>query len=281
MSVRSSVYEFPEEHGRTYHRFKEGNLQHHLFTLLLRGLSRAPIEDLPGGLHNVLDFATGTGIWAIEFANEHPSAVVTGTDLSPIQPDFVPANCLFVVDDAEDPWEFSQQFDYIHGRMLVTCFKSHLEVFKSAFSSLRPGGYIELQDLCFPTRCDDGTWDGTAYKHWMGLIMAGAEALGKDWSRVPKYKAFLQEAGFVDVVEEKYDIPIGTWAKGKINKTLGTWCRADTLGVLQGLSLAVLTKGLGMSVEEVEVLLVDVRKNVNNNNIHLYMTTYVVYGRKP
>lgn len=51
---------------------------------------------------NVLDIATGTGIWAIEFgklvlfakiffssfiiAQQYPTATVLGTDLSPIQP---------------------------------------------------------------------------------------------------------------------------------------------------------------------------------------------------
>jgi ubiquinone/menaquinone biosynthesis C-methylase UbiE len=27
----------------------------------------APIEDMPGGVNNVLDMATGTGNWAIDF----------------------------------------------------------------------------------------------------------------------------------------------------------------------------------------------------------------------
>jgi hypothetical protein len=41
------------------------DLQHHLFVMSLHGvLHLAPIN---AGLHNVLDFATGTGIWAIEF----------------------------------------------------------------------------------------------------------------------------------------------------------------------------------------------------------------------
>lgn len=34
----------------------------------------------------MLDIATGTGIWAIKFAQQHPQATVIGTDLSMIQP---------------------------------------------------------------------------------------------------------------------------------------------------------------------------------------------------
>jgi hypothetical protein len=44
------------------------DLQHHLFLLTLDGeLYNAPLKDLSGGLHNVLDIGTGTGIWAIDF----------------------------------------------------------------------------------------------------------------------------------------------------------------------------------------------------------------------
>jgi hypothetical protein len=60
------------------------DLQHHLCRLTLHGKSHlAPIKP---DLQNVLDFGTGTGIWAIEFAEEYPSANVLGTDLSPIRP---------------------------------------------------------------------------------------------------------------------------------------------------------------------------------------------------
>ena len=55
------------------------DLQHHAFRLTLDGaLYRAPI---PKDIQNVLDVGTGTGIWAIEFAEEHPSAKVLGVDL--------------------------------------------------------------------------------------------------------------------------------------------------------------------------------------------------------
>jgi methylase of polypeptide subunit release factors len=48
----------------------------------------------------VLDLATGTGTWAIEFGDKYPEAEVIGTDLSPIQPAFVPPNVRFFIEDS-------------------------------------------------------------------------------------------------------------------------------------------------------------------------------------
>jgi hypothetical protein len=42
-----------------------------------------------------------------------------GTDLSPIQPDQVPSNVRFVIDDAEEQWAFNQKFDYVHVRVMI------------------------------------------------------------------------------------------------------------------------------------------------------------------
>ncbi|RDW60299.1 hypothetical protein BP5796_11905 [Coleophoma crateriformis] len=298
ISAQSRHCDGLEQNARTYHRFKEGkyhlpndeveknrlDLQHHLCCLAFESHYLAPIENLNVGLHNVLDFATGTGIWATEFAAQFPDVVVVGTDLSPIQPEHVPANCHFEVEDAEDTWNFAEKFDYIHGRMLVTCFQSHLKVFGSAFDSLRSGGYIELQDVSFPFLGADDRWNGSAFQHWMKLLMDGSKALGKDWNRVPRYKGYLEELGFVDVVERRFNCPLGTWAKGKKNKILGTWGRENILSGLGALSMVVLTKGLGMTAAEIELLLVDVRNDINKDgeqSIHLYAPMFVVYGRKP
>jgi methylase of polypeptide subunit release factors len=77
------------------------DIQHQLFVLTLHGkLHLAPLSKQ---IHNVLDIATGTGIWAIDFgmyagipqvihaklceAIKYPTANVLGTDLSPIQPE--------------------------------------------------------------------------------------------------------------------------------------------------------------------------------------------------
>ena len=47
-------------------------------------------------------------------ADEFPDAHIMGTDLSPIQPSWVPPNCEFIVDDVEAPWNWDAPFDVIH-----------------------------------------------------------------------------------------------------------------------------------------------------------------------
>ncbi|KAE9370618.1 S-adenosyl-L-methionine-dependent methyltransferase, partial [Stipitochalara longipes BDJ] len=293
-SVRSSLYEYIEENGRKYHRYKAGtymlpndeseqdrlDLQHHLFLLGLHGrLYLAPIED--GPLHNVLDVATGTGIWATDFASTFPAAHVRGTDLSLIQPPHGLPNCRFEIADAEDEWSFSNPFDYIHGRALMTCFKDHVPVFKSAFDALRPGGYFEMQDAAIPFRSIDGSMKGTAFERWLGLVKEGTHALGRDFGKVPNYKSYFEAVGFVDIVEKQFAWPIGSWAKDPRMKMLGAWVQEDVLTGLHGWSAAVLTRGLGMSSQEVETLLTEVKSDINSNWLHTYIPIFIVYGRKP
>ena len=91
----------------------------------------APIGTDP---HKVLDLGTGTGIWAIDFADEFPSAEVIGTDLSAIQPSWVPPNCKFEIDDAEADWTWSENtFDYIHNRNFVCAIRDWPKLIQKTF----------------------------------------------------------------------------------------------------------------------------------------------------
>jgi hypothetical protein len=89
----------------------------------------------------------------------------------------VPHNCRFEVDDAEDEWTYSQKFYLIHGRTMVTCFKDPITVIKSAFNSLAPGGYLEMQDVILPMRAIDDTLNGTVIHDWTVRSMEAAENL--------------------------------------------------------------------------------------------------------
>lgn len=145
-SLSSSVRDYMFENGRRYHRFREGrynfpndepeqdreDMKHTCIKLLCQGqLYFAPLEE--GRVHNILDIGTGTGIWAIEMGDQFPSANVLGIDLSPIQPEWVPANVHFEVDDAESQWAHPPDyFDYVHMRHTVMAIKDWPNLYRTA-----------------------------------------------------------------------------------------------------------------------------------------------------
>jgi len=93
------------------------DLMHGLFALINDNkLHLAPIGASP---QRILDVGAGTGVWWIEMGDLYPSAEIIGIDLSGDMPAFVPPNVKFEIDDAEEPWTFSQLFDYIHTRYMT------------------------------------------------------------------------------------------------------------------------------------------------------------------
>ena len=119
-------------------------------------------------------------------------------------------------------------------------------------------------------QCIDDSLNGTALQRWNNLLLEGVSKMGKNGLACAKYKSQMIEAGFVDVEERKYVLPGNPWAKGEEQKILGTMQMTNILDGLHGFSISVFTKVLGMSVEEVELMLVDVRRDLKDRNIHFY-----------
>lgn len=69
-------------------------------------------------------------------ADSYPNARFDGMDLSPIQPDWVPENVSFMVDDIEHEsgWTYPEnKFDYIHVRHLIHSIKDRREMWKRIY----------------------------------------------------------------------------------------------------------------------------------------------------
>ncbi|RDW69194.1 S-adenosyl-L-methionine-dependent methyltransferase-6 [Coleophoma cylindrospora] len=295
-SIRSSILKYREENGRTYHAYKDGaylfpndekeadrlDLQHHLFNLTFENkLFIAPIpKDKP--LHRVLDAGTGTGIWAIDFADEHLDSQVFGIDLSPIQPSFVPPNLEFQVDDLEAHWSFSSPFDFIYARMMVGSFASFPRFIGQAFENITPGGYLEMVDICFPIQMNDGAFpEDSALRKWSDLFSEACTKLGRPANSAALYKEQFEAAGFTNVVEKKFIWPQNQWPKDKKMKELGMWYLENMGGDLEGLSVGLFTRVLGWEKLELDAFLAKVRSEMKDTKLHAYWDIYVVYGEKP
>ncbi|KLU81407.1 hypothetical protein MAPG_00497, partial [Magnaporthiopsis poae ATCC 64411] len=78
-----------------------------------------------------------------------------------------PPNAIFEIDDLEEAWTFSFKFDYIHASMMTGAFRDWPRFIRQSYEFLAPGGYLELQDIDFPVRCDDDSLPAdSALKQW-------------------------------------------------------------------------------------------------------------------
>ncbi|EME48302.1 hypothetical protein DOTSEDRAFT_42524 [Dothistroma septosporum NZE10] len=296
-SLASSIFGYTYENGRRYHAFREGNyllpndaeeqdrldLHHHIFRLAVRGsLHRAPIGP---DIKRALDFGTGTGIWAIDLADERPECEVVGTDLSPIQPGWLPPNCKFYVDDVESEWTWmpNEAFDYIHARGMGGSISDWPLLYSRIFSHLKPGGWLEMQEYAawISSHDDPDLTKAPHTKQWQELIDEASLKFGKRMNVAHEQKGWIEAAGFVDVVDDVVEVPIGPWAKGAKLKEIGRYQREHMNACIEAFTLAPLTRILGWRAEEAQVLMAGVRAEFNNPKIHLLTVFHYVYGRRP
>lgn len=119
-------------------------------------------------------------------------------------------------------------------------------------------------------------------QYW-GLINEGLQRLGIDFHACAggKIAAMMRDAGFENVQERIFHVPLGTWAKHPDLKRVGEYWRHILLEGAQAIALGPLTRGCGWTREQVEVFLIEVRKAYFDNGCLMYMPMYVTYGQKP
>ncbi|TVY27816.1 Secondary metabolism regulator LAE1 [Lachnellula hyalina] len=280
-SLSSSIMNFKYENGRRYHAQDDTqyflpnddiendrlDLFHHLLTLRCDGqLFLAPIGSNP---QRILDLGTGTGIWAIEIGDAYPSASVLGNDLSPVQPNLVPPNVSFEVDDIERPWEFSRPFDFIHCRYLAGSIVDWPRLVAQAFQFTKPGGWVEFQDFDMQFYSTDGTFvPGSPPNVWTDEVIAAIKVFGREPEPGPKLEQWVRDAGFENVNHRLIPIPVGMWPKDKRMKEIGACDLSMFLEGLEGISLRAFTNARGWSPEEVLAFLPSVRKALCNKRTH-------------
>ncbi|KAF5010819.1 hypothetical protein FDECE_3028 [Fusarium decemcellulare] len=202
------------------------DLQHHLFLLTLDSKLGLSPPNLPRHkVKRVLDLGTGTGIWAMDFGDEHPEAEVEAMVLK------------------------------IMMNFSVTNWTGYL---RKGFENLAPGGYMEVQEIDAFHCSDDGTLTKDhALFRWCDHLRDAAGKLGRPYEKTENLKRFMAEVGFTDIHETLFKWPINQWPKDKRFKELGAWHNENSSSFLEAATLAPLTRGLGWSAEEVRTFLTE------------------------
>ncbi|CAI6101412.1 unnamed protein product [Clonostachys chloroleuca] len=294
-SIQSYVYRYEEKYGRTFHNYNQGSyiypndereqerldLVHNAYTLALQGrLCLAPIESNKRSLR-VLDIGTGTGIWAIDFGDKYPGASVCGVDLSPIQPEFVPPNVRFYVDDIEQNW-IGSSYDYIHCRNIAGSITDWPALVGRIYSHLKPGGWAELQETRnTPYSEDDSLKADNALLELMDNLEMAHAKIGRILDPAPRFKIWLERAGFHPVKVRKFKLPVGMWPKEDRLKAIGACMAQNFVDGVDAFTAKPFRDTLGWPAEEVEVLNMLVRHAARNKSVHAIFDFVVVTAQKP
>lgn len=257
--------------------------RHHIFTLSLGNkLYLAPISS-SGPPQRALDVGTGTGIWAIDFADQHPNCQVIGTDLSPIQPGEVPPNLQFEIDDCCSEWVYTKEsFDFIHVRCMYGSIADWPAFYNECMKHLKPGGWIEQVELSVEPKADDDTVPpDSIFAKWGKVSLEAGDAFGKTLRCVDESRQGIINAGFEAVQEHRFKLPIGPWSKDKRLKEIGLYNYHHWSQGIEGWCMFLLTNYLRWSVQEVQVYVAQMRSMLNNRSVHAYHDASCVYGRKP
>lgn len=81
----------------------------------------------------------------------------------------------------------------------------------------------------------------------------------------------LEDLGFVDVVQLNFQVPLSQWVPDPELKKLGDMVQKVLVdNALRPISMGTLGAGLGWSTSRIDALLVDVVKDLANQDFHVY-----------
>ena len=196
------------------------------------------------------------------------------------------------IDDCTQEWTFLENsIDYVHIRWLLGSVIDWPALFKQAYKSLAPGGYIESQEPSASIVSDDGSvHDKSAMTQW-----------GKFFVEDDIQKKAVEEAGFVDIKEIKFKVSqntacletlvrvllilhtqtlVGTWPQDPKLQEIGTYMRFTLLQDIEG-SVNFMADLAGWTRENIKVYAAHFRRELLSKDSHPYFWQKAVVGRKP
>ncbi|EXA30578.1 hypothetical protein FOVG_18066 [Fusarium oxysporum f. sp. pisi HDV247] len=216
-----------------------------------------------------------------EFADEHPGLEVTSIDLTPLAPHDVPPNLSFQTVKSLDLQTFKKSSrDFIHLRDLKGRISDWDEFAKEIFDVLTPGGVAEFHEGTIEFKAKVGLPGTSCMKRWGDLFRkAGAERGARfDVIESEILLHSLRAAGFIDIMEYPYDVPIEPREQqGK----LGQLAWLESVDDIEGSILRLAVENLGWSEERCYMFAAGLRNELKKTTVKPYMTRLAIVCKKP
>ncbi|CAE6460621.1 unnamed protein product [Rhizoctonia solani] len=271
-------------HGRQFHRtdgnyslpndekeFNRLNDQFQALKLIAGSNYTAPLPQLNSGEgpKDILDIATGSGIWVIELAREFSQARVVGIDLS--KPGFfgqgVPQNASFIVADITKRLPFEDaSFDVVQMR-IVPSITERTSLYQEIHRVLRPGGIIQLVEAHLiasrkgvrpPALKDINKAVARGGFMYQDGNKPPLDENGKPefWFMASRIAPALRAAPSIwtNVSEKQIRVPVGVWASDEVGQEAGRLMKRQIVEMYKGLRPNVIDVG-GMGTDEVDELI--------------------------
>ena len=117
---------------------------------------------------------------------------------------------------------------------------------------------------------DDSIARSPMHTMFCGLIVEASRKYGKPVPHHTQYKKWIEGAGFVDVREYLFKIPINTWPKNKQLKEVGKYQLLNYTEGYEAIGIGLFTRTLNWQPTEFQVLLARLRQELKDRTIHAY-----------
>lgn len=112
----------------------------------------------------------------------------------------------------------------------------------------------------------------TALYRFYELVDQASRKAGRFLTLEQPFAELLQGAGFTVTDNTKLKLPLGSWPADKKFKELGLWWGVVARTGFEAYGLALLTRALGMEVDEVKKLTGQCEAEVMGRKVHAYGT---------
>ena len=158
---------------------------------------------------------------------------------------------------------------------MVGCFTDAewAELYKQAYQSLKPGGWIEHTEWSLEVRNEIETLDQCVWV-WKDVFVQAGPKTGRSFEITDKRDAWLRDAGFPDLVKKKTPLPLGTWPADPNLKEIGRFNLAHMNLGLDGYARFICEMVHGWKPEEVTVLVAKMRKALHQRGTYFHMRVH-------